>query len=77
MTDSPTLTDRLRDRIYGDDPHPYDLLEREVRRRLDSLELAAELYRSAALPLCRAATLATAADERAARLARERRYRVF
>jgi SAM-dependent methyltransferase len=34
VTDSPTFTDRLRDRIYGDDPHPYDILEREVRRRV-------------------------------------------
>lgn len=53
MTDSPTLTDKLRDRIYGDDPHPYDLLEREVRRRLEPHHTLFEIGCGRTAPLLR------------------------
>ena len=50
---SPTLTDRLRDRIYGDDPHPYDTLEREVRRRLSPQHTLFEIGCGRTAPLLR------------------------
>ena len=54
MTDTPpTLTDRLRDRIYGDDPHPYDTLEREVRRRLSPKHTLFEIGCGRTAPLLR------------------------
>ncbi len=53
MTDTPTLTDRLRARIYGDDPHPYDILEREVRRRLSPQHTLFEIGCGRTAPLLR------------------------
>jgi len=53
VTDTPTLTDRLRARIYGDDPHPYDILEREVRRRLSPQHTLFEIGCGRTAPLLR------------------------
>ena len=53
MTTGPTLTDRLRERIYGDDPHPYDILEREVRRRLSPDHTLFEIGCGRTAPLLR------------------------
>ena len=53
MTDSPSLTDRLRDRIYGDDIHPYDVLEREVRRRIEPQHTLLEIGCGRTAPLLR------------------------
>jgi len=53
VPDTPSLTDRLRDRIYGDDIHPYDVLEREVRRRVEPHHTLFEIGCGRTAPLLR------------------------